>query len=109
MTIQTRRDRFIEIDAELKQLSTRRRELLAERRRLSGVRDGRITNNVWLDPIFKIIAERPGVSRHDIFVELGSPHMTWQELTNALTALRRRGWIENRGTRKHPEWYSRGI
>jgi len=102
------RQRFIEIEAELKELRRRRRELLEERRQLSGVRPRTTVAHAWVEPIFTIIEEHPGISRQEIFVKFGNPHMTFQDLSNCLTTLRRRGWIENRGTRKNPRWYSRG-
>jgi hypothetical protein len=102
------RQRFIEIEAELKELSRRRRKLLEERRRLSGVSTRTTVAHAWVEPIFAIIEQHPGISRREIFVKFDNPNTTFQDLTNCLTTLRRRGWIENRGTKKYPEWYSRG-
>ena len=56
------------------------------------------------DELFAIIRENPGINRTDlaaIFLETGD-----QDLTNALTTLRRRGWTVNIGTRKNPHWYA---
>jgi hypothetical protein len=102
------RQQFIEIEDELKALSRRRRELLEERRRLSGVSTRTTVSRAWVEPIFAIIEKHPGISRREIFVKFDNPNMTFQDLTNCLTTLRRRGWIENLGTRKYPKWHSRG-
>jgi chromosome segregation and condensation protein ScpB len=102
------RQRFLEIEAELKKLRRRRRELLEERRQLSGVSTRATVAQAWVEPIFAIIENHSGISRREIIVKFNNPHMTGQDLTNCLTTLRRRGWIENRGTKKHPQWYSRG-
>lgn len=101
-----------EIDAELKQLNQRRRELLAERHRLIEEKrpEAIATSQYWADPIFLIVKDYPGASRKEVLLELairGLPGITEQTLTNSLTTLRRRGRIENRGTRKHPEWHVR--
>jgi hypothetical protein len=104
----SKRERFIEIEDELKALNQRRHELLEERRLLTGVRARTTIAHAWVEPIFVIIENHPGISRHGIVIKFGNPSMTVQDLTNCLTTLRRRGWIENRGTRKYPEWYSRG-
>jgi predicted HTH transcriptional regulator len=102
------RQRFIEISAELKELSRKRHELLEERRQLSGERTRTIVAQTWVEPIFVIIEEHPGITRREIISKFDNPHMTIQDLTNCLTTLRRRGWIENHGTRKYPKWHSRG-
>src|SRR3954451_16958072 len=102
------RQRLIEIEVELQALSQKRRELLAERQRLTGVRIRSTVAQVWVDSIFTIIEAHPGISRHAIVIEFGNPNMTELDLTNCLTTLRRRGWIENHGTWKNPEWHSRG-
>lgn len=107
-------DRLCEIDAELKKLRKARRELLDERQRLMDERRPEVasTSEYWLEPIFSIIENHRGASRLRIQVmldaEYDQPKITSQALTNTLTTLRRRGWIENRGTRKHPRWHSRG-
>lgn len=102
------RQRLVEIANELSQMSQRRRELLEERRQLTGVRTQSSIAHAWVEPIFSIIEGHPGISRQEIFVKFNNPHMRFQDLTNCLTTLRRRGWIENHGTRKHPKWHSRG-
>lgn len=104
----TNRQRLIEIDAELKALRHRRRELLEERRQLSSVKTRTAVAHAWVESIFAIIENHPGISRREIIIKFDNPHMTIQELTNCLTILRRRGWIENRGTKKYPKWHSRG-
>src|SRR3954451_15852471 len=101
------RQRLTEIKVELQALSQRRRELLEERRQLSGVTARTTIAHAWIESIFSIIENHPGISRREIVVKFGNPHMTVQDLTNCLTTLRRRGWIENQGTRKEPKWYSR--
>jgi hypothetical protein len=100
-----KRRRFIEIETELKELNQRRRELLEERRTLSGVNTRNSIVQPWVNPIFSIIKNHPGINRAGILVQFDNQYMTFQDLTNCLTILRRRGWIENRGTRKFPEWY----
>lgn len=102
------RQRFIEIETELRQLRQRRRELLEERRQLSGVTTRNVVTAVWVEPIFSIIEANPGISRRDIVIKFNNPHMTFGDLSNILTTLRRRGWIENNGTRKNPKWHSTG-
>lgn len=106
-------DRLRDIDAELKELNQTRRELLDERRRLVAERrpESVMTAEYWVEPIFSIIETHPGTSRLRIHVLLDAEHdpkIDMQVLTNTLTTLRRRGWIENRGTRKHPKWFSCG-
>lgn len=103
-----------DIDAELKTLNQRKRILLAERRRLiaESKPEAAWTSEFWAEHIFAIIANHPGASREKIqneldsdVIHLGKPKIDKQVLTNCLTALRRRAWTENRGTRKHPQWY----
>lgn len=105
--IMNNRQRLIEIQDELKNLNRKRRELLEERCQLSGTVSRTIVIHTWVESIFVIIENHPGISRREIFVKFDNPHMTFQDLSNCLTTLRRRGWIENRGTRKHPKWHSR--
>ncbi len=105
--IHDKRQRFNEIETELRQLNQRRRELLEERRILSGVNARNSIVQAWIEPIFSIIENCPGISRREIFSQFNNPDMTVQDLTNCLTILRRRGWIENRGTKKYSEWHSR--
>lgn len=104
-------DALAEINAELKELNRKRRKLIAERRRIMEGRRPRVvdTSGFWVEAIFAIIESTPGISREEIRMKLGSnPQIAEQVFTNTLSVLRRRGWIENRGTRKRPKWYSRG-
>lgn len=103
------RQRFIEINDELRQLSQKRRELLEERRQLSGVTERSTISQIWVDPTFAVIKKHPGISRREIFVKLNDKHLKFEDLTNVLTTLRRRGWIENQGTRKYPKWYAKEV
>ena len=57
------------------------------------------------ETILALIEKNPGINRQQIFIHLGKPDIPSNELTNGLTALRRQGKIENRGTRKNPSWY----
>ena len=102
-----KRERFIEIDNELRELRQRQRELLEERRVLSGVMKRSTLSQIWVDPAFAIIKKYPGISRRELFIKLNDKHLKFEDLTNVLTTLRRRGWIENQGTRKHPKWHAK--
>lgn len=100
----TVRQRCIEIDAELEQLRQRRKKLLEERRNLAGT-PLKADSPYWVYRALSIIKNRPGMARREIFVEMNDRNLTFKQLSNTLTTLRRRGYIENRGTRKHPRWY----
>lgn len=54
--------------------------------------------------VLAVIEENPGIDRQKIFDKLW-PDVLQTELTNSLTTLRRRGKIENRGSKKYPSWY----
>lgn len=56
------------------------------------------------ETVLAVIKKNPGIARQEIFDALW-PDVLQSELTNYLTALRRQGKIENRGTRKYPNWY----
>lgn len=58
----------------------------------------------YRETILGLIEKEPGINRQEIFDKLW-PDILQNELTNGLTALRRQGKIENRGTRKYPSWY----
>lgn len=60
----------------------------------------------WAAPVLIIIGLTPGCSRDDIRKALTRP-ISEKELTNVLTALRRQGVTENKGTKKRPKWYLR--
>src|SRR3982750_3434296 len=103
-------DRVKEINAELRRMTQIRLRLLEERRQLALERYvPEHASEFWTDRVFKIIENHPGISRSKILSELinrefSSP-ITANALTNTLTTLRRRGSIENRGTKKRPQWY----
>lgn len=65
--------------------------------------------NVPRDPVLvgevlALIQANPGIARKDIVEGLSEPYIE-TEIRNALTTLRRRGSIANRGTRKSPQWH----
>lgn len=99
------KERVAEIDAELMQLRQRREELLAEKSQLhlSGAVP---TTKFWAHLVFVIINSNPGATRNEIRDKL-TRDIPENDLTNVLTALRRRGWIHNFGTRKRPSWHVR--
>jgi hypothetical protein len=103
--------RLDEINILLREVNQKKRELLAERRKLIDERrpEAAETSKFWVDLIFEIVVNHPEASRKQIKIELDakdiSPSITSKTFTNCLTVLRRRGWIENRGTKKDPKWH----
>lgn len=59
---------------------------------------------LFVEEVFRIIRENPGVGKQGIVEKLSEPRTT-MGLQNVLTTLRRRGWIVNLGTRKYPQWH----
>jgi hypothetical protein len=96
-------ERILQIDVEVKKLRSNIRELLKERRSL--VRSEYTGSaKTWRNEIITILDCYPGASRQNIVDGLSS-YISSKMLTNVLTTLRRHGEIENRGTKKNPQWY----
>jgi hypothetical protein len=106
---QARKARLREIEAELSKLKKQRQKLIKERSYLM-MREYGGNAQFWADIIFELIKNHPGISREGILVELDAhTYISPNVLTNTLTTLRRRGEIENHGTRKCPRWHIKDI
>lgn len=106
--------RLVEINQELKRLSAQRQTLLAERRQLLGDKRPKGPSEAtqfWSGRVFSVIENHPGISREKLLSELGQDEalseIPSQTYTNCIIMLRRRGAIENQGTRQKPKWYVR--
>lgn len=105
MIASDRDERIAKIDTELEQLYRKCTRLLADRALLE--KQGYIGDSrFWSLPVLAQIKLNPGITRAEILDNLNMGFdPSDKELTNAITSLRRNGFIENHGTRKNPRWF----